>query len=110
MTTLEINTFNRTTEYVVVIAPEQRGKGYATEATRLTLDWGFHIGALRMVWLKVLALNTVGIAAYEKAGFKAAGRLWESGYWLGDPTDEIIMDALRRDFSGPSATCTERSQ
>ncbi|MEU8550550.1 GNAT family protein [Streptomyces roseoverticillatus] len=110
MTTLEINTFNRTAEYVVVIAPEQRGKGYATEATRLTLDWAFHIGALRMVWLKVLAPNTAGIAAYERAGFKTAGRLRESGYWLGDPADEIIMDALRCDFSGPSATCAERGQ
>ncbi|MFI1184154.1 GNAT family N-acetyltransferase [Streptomyces sp. NPDC020799] len=103
MTTLEINTFNRTAEYVVVIATDQRGKGHATEATRLTLDWAFHVGALRMVWLKVLAPNTAGVTAYEKADFKAAGRLRESGYWLGEPADEILMDALRSDFPGPSA-------
>lgn len=108
MTTLEINTFNRTAEYVVVIAPEQRGKGHASKATRLTLDWAFHVGALRMVWLKVLAPNTAGVSAYEKTGFKTAGRLHESGYWLGEPADEILMDALRADFSAISAVRTAR--
>ncbi|MFJ2438903.1 GNAT family N-acetyltransferase [Streptomyces sp. NPDC087658] len=56
---------------MIVLAPSERGKGYAAEAARLTLDWAFHIGALRMVWLKVLEPNRAGIAVYEKAGFPA---------------------------------------
>lgn len=103
MTILEVNTYVRTAEFVIVLAPEARRKGYAAEAARLTLDWAFHIAALRMVWLKVLEPNRAGTAAYEKAGFRPSGRLRQSGYWLGKPVDELIMDALPMDFSGPSA-------
>ncbi|WP_234348027.1 GNAT family N-acetyltransferase [Streptomyces specialis] len=103
MTVLYLDQAVRTAEYIMLIAPEERGKGYAAEATRLTLDWAFHLAAVRMVWLKVLEPNTPGIRAYEKAGFRQSGRLRQSGYWLGTPTDEILMDALPGDFPGPSA-------
>ncbi|KIF74968.1 acetyltransferase [Streptomyces sp. 150FB] len=92
----------RTAEYIVMLAPEARGKGLGTAATRLTLDYAFHVTNLRMVWLKVLAPNKPGIRAYEKAGFRAAGALREAGYWLGQSCDELIMDALASEFTGPS--------
>ncbi|WP_405741468.1 GNAT family N-acetyltransferase [Streptomyces sp. NBC_01525] len=103
LTTLHVAQVSRTAEFVMMLAPHERGKGYAAEAARLTLDWAFHIGALRMIWLKALAPNTAGIAAYEKAGFRHAGRMRQSGYWMGKPVDELIMDALPEDFPGPSA-------
>ncbi|WP_030677631.1 GNAT family N-acetyltransferase [Streptomyces sp. NRRL B-1347] len=103
MTILEVNTYVRTAEFVMVLAPDARGKGYATEAARLTLDWAFHLAHLRMVWLKVLEPNAAGISAYEKAGFRPSGRLRGAGYWLGKPVDELLMDALPEDFPGPSA-------
>lgn len=56
-----------------------------------------------MVWLKVLAPNVAGINAYERAGFQHAGKLREAGYWLGQVCDEVPMDALAQDFTGPSA-------
>ncbi|MFJ6720942.1 MULTISPECIES: GNAT family N-acetyltransferase [unclassified Streptomyces] len=70
ITTLTVNTFVRTAEYVILVAPGEHGKGYAEEATRLTLDWAFHLGALRAVWLEVLEPNTARISTYEKFGFK----------------------------------------
>ncbi|MDA8371977.1 MAG: GNAT family protein [Nocardiopsaceae bacterium] len=103
ITTLQINRFVHTAEFVMVLAPQERGKGYAAEASRLTLDWAFHLAALRMVWLKVLEPNTAGIAAYGRAGFRHAGRLRKAGYWLGKPVDELLMDAVPEDFPGPSA-------
>ncbi|GAB2741169.1 hypothetical protein GCM10010442_71870 [Kitasatospora kifunensis] len=93
----------RSAEYVVMLAPEARGHGLGTQATHLTLDYAFHITNLRMVWLKVLAPNKAGIRAYEKAGFRTVGALREAGYWLGQVCDEVIMDALATDFTGPSA-------
>ncbi|WP_257786959.1 GNAT family N-acetyltransferase [Streptomyces physcomitrii] len=93
----------RTAEYVIMLAPEARGRGLGTTATQLTLDYAFHITNLRMVWLKVLAPNTAGIRAYEKAGFRTVGALREAGYWLGKVCDEVLMDALAKDFTGPSA-------
>ncbi|KOX34351.1 acetyltransferase [Streptomyces sp. NRRL F-6491] len=93
----------RTAEYVVMLAPEARGRGLGSAATRLVLDYAFHVVNLRMVWLKVLAPNVGGVKAYEKAGFQTVGTLREAGYWLGQVCDELVMDALARDFTGPSA-------
>ncbi|MFF6793229.1 GNAT family N-acetyltransferase [Streptomyces filamentosus] len=103
VTTLLPDDSVRTAEFVVMLAREARGRGLGAEATRLTLDYAFHVSALRMVWLKVLAPNSAAVAAYERAGFRHAGRLRESGYWLGEVCDEVLMDALSADFTGPSA-------
>jgi len=101
LATLLIDHQVRTAEFLILLAPEARGRGLAAEATLLTLDYGFRITALRMIWLKVLEPNTASIRAYTTAGFKPAGRLRQSGYWLGQPCDELIMDALPDDYPGP---------
>lgn len=106
LTTLLIDHQVRTAEYIAVLAPEARGGGVGTQATYLTLDYAFHLTGLVMVWLKVLEPNTAGIRAYQKAGFKPAGRLRNSGYWLGQRVDELIMDAVPADFTSPSAVRT----
>ncbi len=87
----------------ILLAPEARGRGLATEATRLTLDYAFHLTALAQVWLKVLEPNAAAIRAYERAGFQPAGRLRQAGYWHGQRCDELLMDVLPADFPGPSA-------
>ena len=102
LVTLLIDHQVRTAEFLILLAPQARGRGLATEATLLTLDYGFRITALRMIWRKVLEPNTPGIRAYTTAGFKPAGRLRQSGYWLGQPCDELIMDAVPDDYPGPS--------
>lgn len=93
----------RTGEVEIMLAPEARGRGLGTAATKLTLDYAFHISNLRMVWLKVLAPNTPAIAAYKKAGFRRVGALPEAGYWLGQVCDEVLMAVLAADFNGSSA-------
>jgi diamine N-acetyltransferase len=102
LATLLIDHQVRTAEFLILLAPQARGRGLAAEATLLTLDYGFHITALRMIWLKVLESNVPGIRAYTTAGFKPAGRLRHSGYGLGQPCDELIMDAVPEDYPGPS--------
>lgn len=108
LTTLTVDAAVRTAQFVVVLAPEARGQGLGTEATRLTLDYAFHLTALRMVWLKVLEPHRAAVRTYEKAGFRHAGRLRQAGYWLGEPCDELLMDALPADLSGPSAFQPDR--
>lgn len=103
VTTLLPDDAVRTAEFIIMLAPEARGRGLGTRATGLTLDYAFHICNLRMVWLKVLGPNTAAVRAYEHAGFRYAGTLRQSGYWLGEVCDEIIMDALATEFPGPSA-------
>ncbi|MGQ4515558.1 GNAT family N-acetyltransferase [Streptomyces sp. DW26H14] len=98
----------RTAEYLVMLNPEARGRGLGSSATRLTLDYAYHVANLRMVWLKVLAPNKPAIRAYENAGFRPAGALREAGYWLGQSCDELLMDALASQFTGPSAINPQR--
>ncbi|GAA4223597.1 hypothetical protein GCM10022254_01040 [Actinomadura meridiana] len=93
----------RTGEFIIQLSPTSRGKGIGTEATRLTLDYAFHITNLRCVHLSVLTPNTAAIRAYEKAGFRRIGERRQSGYWFGQPADETLMDAIPADFRGPSA-------
>ncbi|MGH8918089.1 MAG: GNAT family N-acetyltransferase [Actinomycetes bacterium] len=73
-TALHIDHYVRTTEYVIPLGPEGRGRGLAGEATHLTLDYDFPITQLHTVWLKVLEHNTAAIHAYQTAGFKQIGR------------------------------------
>lgn len=99
---LRIDHYVRTAEFIILLGEDGRGRSLATEATRLTLDYAFTISALRSVWLKVLAPNTGAIAAYDKAGFRHAGRLRRAGYWNGTEADELIMDVVADEYQDPT--------
>ncbi|MEV4436324.1 GNAT family protein [Streptomyces sp. NPDC049555] len=103
LTALRVDAREHRAEFTILLAPSYRGKRFAEEATRLTLDWAFHLGALRAVWLRVLEPNRAAITAFEKAGFRPTGRFRKSGHWLGQYVDEVLMDALPDEFPGPSA-------
>jgi diamine N-acetyltransferase len=110
-TALTIDHPRRTAEFFILVGEDSAtGKGIGTESTRLTLDYAFHITNLRCVYLSVLAPNTAAIRAYEKAGFRKIGERRNSGYWLGEPANELFMDATPTDFPGPSVVKKLASQ
>ena len=88
-------------EYIVALG-ESRGKGVGTEATRLVLDYAFHVANLECVYLSVIEPNVGAIRAYEKAGFKRQGIRRNSNRWLGQTVNEVLMDAIPAEFEGPS--------
>src|SRR5207248_10443428 len=92
----------RTAEFFILLGEEGRGRGIGTEATRLALDYAFHVTNLLNVYLTVLSPNTAAIRAYEKAGFRVIGERRQSGCWLGRRVSEVLMDAIPTDFPGPS--------
>jgi diamine N-acetyltransferase len=81
---------------------ERRGQGLGAEATRLALDWAFHVFGLHNILLEALAWNTAAIRAYERAGFRRIGIRREAAMSRGERADVVLMDALRADF-GDSA-------
>ncbi len=81
---------------------ERRGQGIGTEATRLALDFAFHVLQLRNVLLETLEWNVAGLAAYERAGFRRIGVRRGAAISRGRPTDVVLMDAIPEDF-GASA-------
>jgi len=77
---------------------ERRGQGLGTEATRLVLDFAFHVLQLRNVQLETLEWNVAGLTAYERAGFRRIGVRRGARMSRGRPTDLVIMDAVPEDF------------
>jgi diamine N-acetyltransferase len=77
---------------------ERRGQGLGTEATRLVLDFAFHVLNLRNVLLEALEWNAAGLTAYERAGFRRIGVRRGAAMTGGRPTDVVLMDAVPEEF------------
>lgn len=86
-----------TAEFGIAIG-ERRGQGLGTEATRLVLDFAFHVLQLRNVLLETLEWNVAGLTAYERAGFRRIGVRRGARTSRGRPTDVVLMDAVPEDF------------
>jgi len=84
-------------EFAIAIG-ERRGQGLGTEATRLVLDFAFHVLQLRNVLLQTLEWNVAGLTAYERAGFRRIGVRRGAVISRGRPTDMVIMDAVPQEF------------
>jgi RimJ/RimL family protein N-acetyltransferase len=80
--------------------PEEWGKGYGQEATRLIVGWGFQALALNRIWLHVHADNARGIHAYEKVGFRREGLLRQAAFREGRLVDVVSMAVLRAEWPG----------
>jgi|SRR5581483_6054711 len=98
-----IDPIHRSAELQIRIgAPDQRGKGYGTEATRLLLEHAFKDLNLHRVSLHVFATNARAVRAYEKAGFTREGVLREAAYVDGRYVDVIVMAVLRDGAGRPA--------
>ena len=84
-------------EFAIVLG-ERRGQGLGTAATRLVLDFAFHVLQLRNVGLETLEWNVAGLTAYERAGFRRVGVRRGGAMSRGRPTDVVLMDAVPEDF------------
>lgn len=70
------------------------GKGYATEAMRLTCRYGFDTMRLHRITLWVVGDNVGARRVYEKVGFVEEGRTRESFRRDGKWYDDIVMGLL----------------
>ena len=86
-----------TAEFGIALG-ERRGQGLGSEATRLALDFAFHVLELRNVLLETLEWNVAGLTAYERAGFRRVGVRRGAVMSGGRPTNVVIMDAVPEDF------------
>ncbi len=73
------------------IAPEFRGRGYATEAARAMCDVGFRVLRLHRIEASALARNRASLRVLHKAGLRREGVLrqrdrigpeWVDRVWL----------------------------
>ncbi|MEA2461667.1 MAG: hypothetical protein QOH90_1844 [Actinomycetota bacterium] len=78
------------------------GKGYGTEAVRLSVEYAFRYHNLHKVYLQVTADNERAIASYKKCGFVEEGRLRQQLWSDGVYKDVIPMGILSSEISAKS--------
>jgi RimJ/RimL family protein N-acetyltransferase len=83
---------------IVILNPEERGKGYGQEAMELGLRFAFHELNLHRIALTVFAYNTRAIALYERLGFTHEGTHREYLERDGQRHDMRLYGLLRREW------------
>ena len=80
------------------IHPSYWGRGYATEAARRLLDFGFRELRLHRIWADCDPANAASIRVLEKLGMRREGHLienvWIKGAWM----DSLIFAILNREW------------
>ena len=95
----DISKQHKSAEFGIAIhKPDNLGRGYGTDTTRVMLWIGFHILGLNSIRLITMRSNVRAQKAYEKAGFKQAGVFRQGAYVKGSFHDFIIMDILKDEF------------
>lgn len=95
----EIDYINRNARFSIFInSVNARGKGIGTEATKLTLHYGFNYLNLHKIYLKTTSDNFSAMKMYEKIGFKQEGLLKEHEFKHGKYVDKILYGIIKHDF------------
>lgn len=88
-----------TAEFGIVIGEvDAWGHGYATEATRLIVGYGFDVLGLHNLQLEVYGHNPAGIKVYERAGFRQIGARRGAKKVGRERVDVIFMDVTADDI------------
>lgn len=95
----EIDYINRNARFSIFIHyGSVRGKGIGTEATCLTLYYGFNYLNLHKIYLKTTSDNAGAIKMYDKIGFEQEGVLKEHEFKNGKYVDKILYGILKNNF------------
>jgi RimJ/RimL family protein N-acetyltransferase len=81
------------------LAPDHWGQGYATEAARAIVAFGFEDLKLHRIWADCVAENTGSARVLEKLGMRLEGRLRENEWYKGRWWDTLIYGLLVTEWS-----------
>ena len=83
------------------VLPSERGKGYASEAIEIIIDYLFLSKDIPRILICTDARNMAAIKAAEKAGFKREGVIRKGGFTNGKFTDACLLGILREEWKEP---------
>ncbi|GAA1551934.1 GNAT family protein [Kribbella hippodromi] len=89
---------NQSCNFRILIGPAGQGRGLGSEATRMTVGYGFEQLGSHRISLSVFPFNPRAERAYEKAGFKREGVLRDALRWDGEWYDEVVMSVLATEW------------
>ncbi len=95
---VEINHIHRRAEFQIIIAPAHQGKGHATQATQLAMDYAFTVLNLYKLYLIVDCDNERATNVYRKLGFCEEGRLRHEFFVGGEYRDVLRMAVFQPDY------------
>ncbi|MFM0338880.1 spermidine N1-acetyltransferase [Paraburkholderia fungorum] len=95
---IELDHIHRRGEFQIIIAPLAQGRGYATAATQLAIDYAFSVLNLRKLYLIVDTSNTAAIRVYEKCGFRHEAELIEEFFGNGRYHNALRMCLFQSEF------------
>jgi [ribosomal protein S5]-alanine N-acetyltransferase len=80
------------------LAPEHWGQGYATEAARAMMDFGFNELKVHRIWSWCIADNTGSAHVLEKLGMRLEGHLRENEYYKDRWWDTLMFGMLEDEW------------
>ncbi|AUL57007.1 spermidine n(1)-acetyltransferase [Burkholderia pseudomallei] len=95
---IELDYIHRRGEFQIIIAPNRQGRGFATRAARLAVEYAFKVLNLRKLYLIVDKSNVAAIRVYEKCGFKHEAELIEEFFGNGQYHNALRMCIFQRDY------------
>jgi RimJ/RimL family protein N-acetyltransferase len=95
----DIDLLSKVAEFGIYIGDiQERGKGFAELATKLTLKFGFFDLGLNRIFLRAITENKKAVSLFEKCGFKKEGILRQAIFKKNIFYDEILMSMLKEEF------------
>ena len=87
----------------IVIHRQHRGQGYAEEAVRILLKYGFWERRYQKCNSACLHVNEASIRMHKKLGFQEEGRQRRVTFFNGEYYDSILFGMLREEFDAQQA-------
>ena len=95
---VEIDHVHRRAEFQIAILPEHQGKGIATRATRLAMDYGFSVLNLYKLCLLVDKENQKAAHIYTKLGFRVEAELIHEFFSNGEYRNVLRMCIFQHEY------------
>lgn len=97
---VEIDHVHRRAEFQIIIAPYHQGRGLATHATHLAMEYGFKVLNLYKLYLIVDTENKKAIRIYTRMGFQTEGELKDEFFINGEYRSVLRMRLFQHDYLG----------
>ncbi|PIN88845.1 hypothetical protein COU60_05480 [Candidatus Pacearchaeota archaeon CG10_big_fil_rev_8_21_14_0_10_34_76] len=89
---LNLSRPDKSSEVGYWVGKDYRGKGFATEALKLVIDFGFREEQLQKLWGRVTENNSVSIAILEGQGFYLVERIPKARMIDGVLTTDLVYE------------------
>ena len=95
------STYGNYLEIGFTIVPEERGKGYCSEAVKIIVDYLFLSNSLNRIQAVADIRNIPSQRVLEKAGFMKEGLLRKTAFIRGNWRDLFVYSILREEWKEP---------